>query len=196
MRIAAEQGELPLEIPSSTEDLSAFVLPPDPERRSSQAMLQDAAARASRQAAIRGVNFAVVTFFVLLLNSVFTFWVSSGNRLTFQISSAVVGYLFIALGLIPTFLALQSLPTLKTVRLLRGLLIGVVALGVLRFLVSQAIAPIYVMLASSKGGTFIPVFNRYYTNINGGLQLAVAAGGLILIFAKWEEYRRGEASSN
>ena len=30
----------------------------------------------------------------------------------------------------------------------------------------------------------------------GALELALAAVGLILIFAKWETYRRGEVSSN
>lgn len=196
MRVAAVQGDLPFEIPSATDEVSRFVIPPDPSQQSAQEMLQDAAVKESRQAAIRGVNWAVLTFFVLLFNSVYVFWVSSGNRLSFQISSAAVGYVLITLSLIPAFVGLQNLGGLKATKSLRAVLISVIALGVLRFVVSWSIVRISMLVVSTRGIGFIPVFNRYYTNINGGLQLALAAGGLILIFAKWEEYRRGEASSD
>lgn len=186
-RIAALQGELPPEIPSSTNDAAGFVLPPDPGLKSPEEMLQETAIRASREAAVRGVNFAIVTLFVLLFNAVFTFYVSSGNRLSFQVSSTILGYLFVALSLIPALLSLQNLAGLKACKGVRLLMVGVIVFGVLRFAVS---------LVFSRSLNFFPIFNRYYANTNGGIQLAFAAGGLILIFAKWEQYRRGEESSH
>ena len=79
-RIAAEQGELPYEIPSSEDDVAAAVVPPDPSNPSPSQVLAEAAARERRELATRGVNFAILALFILLLNAVFTLWFSPGGR--------------------------------------------------------------------------------------------------------------------
>jgi hypothetical protein len=194
-RIVAEQGELPAEIVVPEDAVAALVMPPDPALPAASQILEEAAKRDLRERVVRGVNYAVVAMFVLLLNSVFTFWVSSGANLFLPWTSRL-GYLLIAAGLIPIFLALQNLTRLRDVKGLRILLIGMCFFSGLRVVMSWVSTPMRMGVARAWGQQVLPLFNRYYVNINGGLQLAVAAAGIILIFAKWDTYRRGEVSSD
>jgi hypothetical protein len=107
--------------------------------------------------------------------------------------AAFAGYSFIAAAIIPVCLALQSIAGLRALTSLRVLLISIIVLAAVRAFFSIAAVPIGVLFSSRQRIPFA-LFQRYYTNVNGSLQLAFAAGGILLIFAKWETYRRGEIS--
>ena len=192
-RISAEQGDLPNEIPQSEEELAASLGASHSSNSAATAALEQAAVLERRRAAIRGVNLSITALFVLLFNSVFTFWLSSGVRLMSQANAAFAGYAFITAAIIPVCLALQSIASLRALTSLRVLLIGIIVLAAVRAFFSLAIVPIGVLFSSRQSIPFA-LFQRYYTNVNGSLQLAFAAGGILLIFAKWETYRRGELS--
>jgi hypothetical protein len=195
-RIAAEQGELPAEITQPEEDVPAAVRPPDPANPSAAQVLAEAAARQRRRSAEIGVNLAILALFILLLNSVFTFWVSSGGNQLSAGAASWTGYSFIAIGLVPVFFALQNLAGLRALLGLRILLVAIIVLSTFRVLFSLSMGAITTSLLRTAGGNSAALFGRYYTNTNGALQLAFAAGGVLLIFAKWDTYRRGEASSS
>jgi hypothetical protein len=192
--VASEQGELPADIPASEDEVEAVIIPPDSDAPPRSQVLQEAAIRFDRESATRGVNFAVVALFILLANSIFTFWVSSGLGGVFSTWTIRVGYWLIVLGAVPIFFALQNLERLPAVKSLRVFLISVLAVNSLRLAVGWTMGVFWVALASRRSNFLL--FQRYYSNVNGGLQLLLAAGGLILIFVKWETYRRGNVSSN
>ncbi len=198
MRIAAEQGELPLDMEGSEESVAAAVLPPDSGGKPASQVLAEAAERESRQTAVRGVNFAIAAFFVLLFNSIFTFWVAPGLAYNsfFQRTSSWVGYSLIALGVVPALYALQYFARLRSIKALRAVLISLIVFAGLRVLMSLFAAPITTGIIRSGDPTLAASFQRYYVNTNGALQFGFAAAGLILIFAKWEAYRRGDVSNN
>jgi hypothetical protein len=194
-RIAMEQGNLPAEIPQQYEDIVGTVNPPDANLPAASEVLEQAGNRERRATAVRGVNFAVLALLVLLVNSVFTFYVSSGERQISPQTASWIGYAFIAIGLIPVVMALQQIGGLRALRGLRAVLVSTLVLGLLRVFISFAIGPITVSLFRTRGANFVSLFQRYYVNANGALQMTLAAGGLLLIFAKWDTYRRGEKSS-
>ena len=115
-RIAAEQGELPGDIPASEDDVTAAILPPDPANPAPSQVLEEAATRERRQLATRSVNFAILALFVLLFNSVFTFWASWA-----VLHTSPLDYLFLAAGLVAIFLSMQDLARpLQPLKGLRG----------------------------------------------------------------------------
>jgi hypothetical protein len=194
-RIAAEQGGLPAEIPQREEDVVGSFTPVDPTLPPASQVLEEAAARERRQTAERGVNFSILALFILLINAVFTFYISSdGKQMSPQVASWT-GYSFIAVGLIPICLALQQSGGIRVLRGLRALLISMFVLSILRVTLGFSLSAITAFLFRAQGANFVPLFQRYYANTNGALQIALAAAGLLLIFAKWDTYRRGEKSS-
>jgi hypothetical protein len=195
-RIAAEQGDLPAEIPFKEEDVAAAIRPADPARPSPASVLEQAAVRERRHSAELGVNLAILALFILLINSVFTFWVSSGGKLVSAMTAAWSGYSFIAVGLIPVFLSLSYIGGLPALKGLRALLVTIIVVSALRVAMGFAVGIVTASLVRTQGTNFGALFGRYYANTNGAIQFALAAGGVILIFAKWETYRRGEKSSS
>jgi hypothetical protein len=197
-RIIAEQGELPDEIPfsESEEDVASLVVPPAPDSPSASQVLAEAAALERRRLAARGINLAILTCFLLLLNSVFTLWFSSEPRPVLGRWPLWFGYLFIAAELVSVFLSLQSLTGLKALKGLRAFLITIIVLCVLRTLMGLTLTQTQMVLARAYSAYFGAMFNRYYVNTNAGIQFALAAVGLILIFTTWDSYRRGEISAH
>jgi hypothetical protein len=193
LRIAAEQGTLPDDIPPREEDVTAQVRPPDPTQPPASDMLAAAAAAERRQSAVYGLNFALAALFILLLNSVFTLWISSGGTLGSTAANLRTGYAFIAIGLIPVFFSLPRIAGMRAFYALRAVLIALIVLAGLRVILGSELPT---MLALAGRAPFLPSLMRRYAFFNAALQLTLAAAGLILIFAKWEVYRRGEESSS
>ena len=106
------------------------------------------------------------------------------------------GYSFIAIGLIPICLSLRRIGGLAALRGLRILLVTMIVVSILQVALGLALIPFESALFRTQGTNFAFLLQRYYVNTKGALQLALAASGLLLVFAKWETYRRGEASSN
>jgi hypothetical protein len=196
VRIAAEQGDLPAEIPQREEDVAAFLQPPDPNALSAATILDQAALRERRRSAERGVNLAIFALFFLLLNALYTFYVSSGQRSMPRAATTWIGYSFVAVGLIPIFLSLQQIGRLPALKSLRVLLFSMVVLSAIRAILSLSLLFATTTLLLGRGTRSLALIERYYVNANGTLQFVVAAAGILLIFAKWETYRRGEASSS
>ena len=194
-RITAEQGDLPAEIPEQEEDVVAAIRPVDPAQPAATTVLEQAASRERRKAAVSGVNFAILALFVLLFNAVYTFWVSSGGRALSATTASWAGYSFIGACLILIFVSLDRTSGLRALKGLRILLVTIIAVSVVRVVLGLSMGIITASL-QQQGPYAAAEFRRYYANTNGGIQLALAAVGLILIFAKWDTYRRGEISSS
>jgi hypothetical protein len=197
MRIAAEQGDLPPEIPPREEDVPNSVLPPDRTRPSAQSLLDAAAIKERRRSCQLGTNWAIAALFVLLINSVFTSWAAAAGRLISPKLDSAVSYSFVLIGLFPIFISLQHFGVIRAVKGLRILLVSLIVFNAVRLL-SSALVPIVLAtpVVLRQGSFFRAIFSRYYANTNGALQFAFAAGGLLLIFAKWDTYRRGGESSS
>jgi hypothetical protein len=103
--------------------------------------------------------------------------------------------LFIAAELVSIFLSLQSLTGLKALNGLRAFLITIIVLCALRTVMGLTPGSVQILLARTYSAYSGAMFNRYYVNTNAGIQFALAAVGLILIFTTWDSYRRGEISA-
>jgi hypothetical protein len=194
-RIASVQGDLPNEIPQSEDELAATLRAVDPGASSASDTLEEAVVRGRRRLAVRGVNMAIAALFILLLNAGYTFWLSDGGRHTPTVS-AFASYSFIAVGLLPVCLSLQYIAGLRALSGLRILLVGMIVLSGFRVVIGVASISLQSAVFRTQGVNAFFLFQRHYANINGAVQFALAAGGLLLIFAKWETYRRGEISSS
>jgi hypothetical protein len=107
-----------------------------------------------------------------------------------------IGYSFVAVGLIPIFLSLQQIGRLPALKSLRVLLVSMVVLSAIRAILSLSLIFATTTLLLGRGTRSLALIERYYGNANGTLQFVVAAAGILLIFVKWDTYRRGEASSS
>jgi hypothetical protein len=106
-----------------------------------------------------------------------------------------IGYGFVLAETTLLLLALREIAWIKVMNSLRNFMVGALAFTGLRILASLGLAIGLTGGGVSRRPLNYIVFMRYYGNVSGILQFAFAAAGLILIFAKWESYRRGESSS-
>jgi hypothetical protein len=124
-----------------------------------------------------------------------TFWLASTRK---EFSPALgnwIAYSTLLAELTPALLSLRYLEGIRFLKSLRKFMIAFIIIDATDFLIGATIGLYYATLRL-QGLVDLQVILRYYNYGSGALQLVLAVVGLILVFAKWKTYRRGEPFSS